>query len=584
MKIITVIILIVGLVTQFVFTQEKSNEVIAFKNVNLIPMTSEKVVPGQTVVIKKDRIMEIGESEKVNIPEDAFIIDGTGKYLLPGLADMHTHYGGTLEKSDLNLFVAYGVTTIRDLPQGSPPTLVKLREEIKEGKRFGPQIFVANHIMGIEIDPSQSIQSSKNSGYDGVKLNSYFTTKEFIETVTMADKSGVYTCGHLPFLVSFDDVLNSGFKESSHVLEVAWYLPAIDIQSMQRPDSAINLILQKLFEEYSRYINLSDKEIENIYRPRIKVIVDKIGERDFSFSTTLIADYDIMNKVLNIDTIKNSSYSQYISKAFWDDIKAGKDKHFNMFPSPNYAAMVYKTLCMILHELIDQKKFLVLGTDVGPTYLSYIPGLSVHQELKLLVDNGLTPYQALLTATKNAAIITNKMCGVDNFGTIEVGKKADLLLLENNPLIDITNTQKIHGVFIQGEYYKQDKLDSIKNIQKQNIGNLVMDRYKKGGIDEAIKLYHSLKNDNYFNKYYYSENTLIILAYELLKMNSLEDALKLFLLNVEEYPNAPNSYDSLGEVYLKMDKKQLAIDNYKKALSMDPNFENSIKVLKKLEK
>ncbi len=163
--------------------QEESNTIIAFINVNLIPMTSEKVVPKQTVVIEKGRIMEIGESGQVSIPEEAFIIDGTGKYLLPGLADIHTHYAGTLEKADFNLFVAYGVTTIRDLPQGSPPTLLKLRDEIKAGNRFGPQIFVANHLMGIELDPSQSIRASKTCGYDGVKLNSYFTTKEFLETM-----------------------------------------------------------------------------------------------------------------------------------------------------------------------------------------------------------------------------------------------------------------------------------------------------------------------------------------------------------------------------------------------------------------
>lgn len=198
-----------------------------------------------------------------------------------------------------------------------------------------------------------------------MKLNSFFTTKEFLETVSASDKSGVYTLGHLPFLVSFNDILNSGYKESSHVLELAWYLPTIDIKSIRRPDSAIELILKELFDDFSRYMNLPDEEIENIYRPRIKAIVDKIGGRDFSFSTTLVADFDIMNKVLNIAAIKNLDYSQYISKIFWEDIQTGNDKHFKMFPSPGYAAMVYKTLCVILHELIAQDKFLVMGTDVG---------------------------------------------------------------------------------------------------------------------------------------------------------------------------------------------------------------------------
>jgi tetratricopeptide (TPR) repeat protein len=313
-------------------------------------------------------------------------------------------------------------------------------------------------------------------------------------------------------------------------------------------------------------------------------LVDQIGDRDFAFSTTLITDYDIMNKMLNIDTIKYSSYSEYIPKSFWENINSGKDKHFNMFSDPRYSAMVYKMACMILHELHAQKKLLVLGTDVGPTYLSYIPGLSVHKELELLVDNGLTPYQALLTATRNAAEVTKKMCGKDDFGTVEVGKRSDLILLDGNPLADIRNTQMINGVFIQGAFFERGKLDSIKNLPKQGLRNLIMERYKTGGIDQAIALYLSLKNDNYFNLYFYNENTLLIIAYELFKMNFLEDALKLFLLNAEEYPAAPNAFDSLGEIYLKMDKKELAIKSYKKALELDPGFESSVKALKELEK
>ena len=573
------------LVVQTSFSQQnKPFEVIAFQNVNLVPMTSEEVLADQTVVIKNSRIAEIGKSGKVKIPKGALIIDGKRKYLMPGLTDMHTHYGETLEKSYLNLFVAYGVTTIRDLPQGSPATLLSLREEIRKGSRLGPQLFVANHIMGLEPDPSLLIEASKKCGYDGVKFNSYFSTKEFLETTAVANRSGVYAFGHLPFLVGFGDILSSGYREASHVLELAWYLSDTEIQPGQKPDEAFDTILKELFNQFDKYLALSGRDFEDYYGPKIKALVDQIGDRDFAFSTTLIADYDIMNKMLNIDTIKYSSYAGYIPKSFWENINSGKDKHINTFSDPRYSAMVYKMACMILHELHAQKKLLVLGTDVGPTYLSYIPGLSVHKELELLVDNGLTPYQALLTATRNAAEVTKKMCGRDDFGTVEVGKRSDLILLDGNPLADIRNTQRINGVFIQGAFFERGKLDSIKNLPKQGLRNLIMERYKSGGIDEAIALYLSLKNDNYFNLYFYNENTLLINAYELFKMNFLEDALKLFLLNAQEYPAAPNAFDSLGEIYLKMDKKELAIKSYKKALELDPGFENSVKALKELEK
>lgn len=582
MKSIVGIILFILCMDICVLSQEQ-NQITAFKNVNLLTMTSDKVLPHQTVIICNERIVEIGYYKKVKIPENALIIDGTGKYLMPGLADMHTHYGETLEKSYLNLFIAYGVTTIRDLPQGYPPSILKMRQDINSGERLGPQIFVANHIMGIEPDPVQLVRSSKSSGYDAVKLNSYFTTEEFIKTVNEANKSSIYTLGHMSFLISLEEVINSGYKEASHVLELLWYMSDTDLGSISDPEVAWTKILSDLFGQFDQYKNLPDEEIENICRPAIKSIVEKIGDTDFSFCTTLITDYDIMNKMMYIDTIKNSSYAQYISKTFWDDLKSGNDKHVQLFSDPVYSAMVYKMSCLILKELIAQKKFLVLGTDVGPTYLSYIPGLSVHQELALLVDNGLTPYQALTMTTSNASLIAGKMCGKDDFGTIESGRRADLLMLEDNPLLDISNTLKINGVFIQGKFFASSSLDSIKNISKQGIRNLVMECYNSKGVDAAIQLYHNLKEENYYNQYFYNENTLNIIGYDLLKMDATDDALKIFKLNVEEYPYAPNVYDSLGEIYVKLDQKEKAIESYKKALSLDPGFVSSINALKVLE-
>lgn len=564
--------------------QNQTEETFVFKNVNLIPMTSEKVVPNQTVLIVKKRIVKTGKDRQVKIPKNATIIDGTGKFLFPGLADMHTHIGETLTKSYLNLFVSYGVTTVRDLPQGSPPSILSLREEIKSGKRFGPQLFVANHLIGFEAAPEQNILPTKNCGYDGVKLNSLFTTDAFQKTVSTANRSGLYAFGHFPFLMSLDEILNSGYRESSHILELAWYLSSVDVKSAPNAEVASDRVLKELFGQIEKCQTLTEQEQIELYRPRIKAIVDKIGTREISFCTTLIADYDIMNKVLNLDEIRNSSYAPYISAAFWNDIKSGTDKQLNLFPNPADSKIIYLLDCLFLKELIAQNKFIVLGTDVGPTYLSIIPGYSVHQELKLLVENGLTPYQALLTATKNAAVIGGRMSGRDDFGTIVPGNRADLLLLDKNPLEDIGNSLTISGVFIQGDFYTRNRLDSIQAIDMQSLKKMVLEQYKSRGINEAINYYQSLKNDNFFNRYFYNENTLVIIGYELIKTDSLQDALKIFQLNAKEYPTAPNAFDCLGEVYLRLNDRPSALVNYKKALQIDPNFANSKEQLAELEK
>lgn len=569
------------LIASSCFSQEN---ITAIYNVSLIPMTSDTVLPGQTVLIKDGIIYENGSSSKIIIPSNAFIIDGTGGYLMPGLADMHTHIGNIREYPDLNLFAAYGVTTVRDLPQGSPPSILKMNMEINAGKRFGPSIIIANHIMGIESDPSKSVYASKINGYDGVKMNSYFTPEEFLETTAEAKKHGVYAFGHLPFLVSFENILNSGYNESTHVLELAWDLTDVDIKNVREPDSVFSLIRLQLFDEFSRNKDLPEEAFEKTYKPRIKNVVDKIGDRDFSISTTLVAEYDIMIKLLFIDTLKNSAYSKYISKYFWEDINTGNDKHFNMYPDPQYTKLIYRIACMIFKELIAQKKMLVLGTDVGPTYLSFIPGYSVHQELKLMVDNGLTPYQAIQTATVNAAVIAQKMTGKGNFGMVKKGMRADLLLLDENPFEDINNAQKIKGVILRGKYFTREELDSVKTIKHQNIYKKLVEAYKAGGYDELTTQYQAFKDDNYFNKYYYTENTLLRVAYDLIEANLPEEALKVFVLNAAEYPEASNAFDSLGETYLKLGERNLAIENYRKAVQIDPNFQNSVKVLSELVK
>ena len=578
-----VAIVIISMTFKLAFCQDNTDNIYAINGVNIITMTSEEIIVNQTVLVKGNRIIGINDLDKVKIPDEALIIDGTGKYLIPGLADMHTHYGETLDYSYLNLFAAYGVTTIRDLPQGYPATLLKMRDEIRSGKRFGPQIIVANHLMGNETDPSSSIQPTGRSGYDGVKLNSHFTADEFKETVAEANKCGLYTLGHIPFTVDIEDLLASGYQESSHVLELTWYLAEIDRELIGSPQEAEERTLTNLFTQFSGIYNLSDDEIEKLYRAKIKSIVGKIADSGLSFTTTLITDYDIMKKMLDIESIKNSDYSNYISSTFWNKLQSGKDKHINLFEHKEYARLVYKISCMLFKELVENDILLVLGTDVGPTYLSYIPGLSVHDELKLLVENGLTPYQALLTSTRNASIISKKMCGADDFGTIEVGKRSDLVLLENNPLDDIANTRNITGVLIHGNYYEKTRLDSIKNIRKEGIRPYLTDVYEKEGIDETVKHYYSFKEENYFNEYFYNENTLLIIAYELLNKNLFEDAIKLFALNTKEYPYSSNAFDSLGEAYLKSGNKELAIENYEKSLELDPQNNNAREIMKTLK-
>ena len=169
--------------------QPATGEIIAFRNVNLVPMTANKVIRAQTVIVSEGIISGIGPSGDVSIPADATAIDGAGKYLMPGLADMHTHLNDSMfEYPFFNLFLANGVTTIRDLAQGSPPSVLHYRCEIESGKRLGPNILAAYTIWGRENDIVGLVAGQRALGYECLKVNSFFSPAGF-DTVMRETKS-----------------------------------------------------------------------------------------------------------------------------------------------------------------------------------------------------------------------------------------------------------------------------------------------------------------------------------------------------------------------------------------------------------
>ena len=187
---------------------QSAEGVTAFANVNLVSMTSAHRLPGQTVLIRGGTILRIGDSKSLPIPRGATVIDGTGKYLMPGLADMHVHSGTReWETPDYNLFLANGVTTVRDLTQGGPvASIKKWSADFNVKKRLGPTIYNAWTIWGWEPHATETVPIVKSNGYDCLKINSYFTRAEFFHIIQGAKEAGRYTIGHVPQPLSMEDV------------------------------------------------------------------------------------------------------------------------------------------------------------------------------------------------------------------------------------------------------------------------------------------------------------------------------------------------------------------------------------------
>jgi tetratricopeptide (TPR) repeat protein len=570
-----------------VFPRDRSNDIIVFKNVNLISMTSAKVIPHQTVLIKGNTIFKIGNSKSLSTPKGAIIVDGNGKYLMPGLADMHVHFGlREWETPDANLFLANGVTTIRDLTQGeSVSSIKKWCVDFNSKNRLGPTIYDAWTIWGNESQVMATVPLIKTNGYDCLKVNDFLSRADFFNVLKKAKESGIYTLGHIAYPVTIDDVIASGMEELSHVelLPIALiHDPQFDsVAKEQWGDEMLKRMFGLLGPVHQ---DQSGSGLQKV-KARLAAEIRKLQGKDVVVTTTLVCDQAMALMYNDLKRISERPDSCYLAPRFWDDLKNGKEKN-SFFRGREWAAQLFYDLVLYSMDEIRKNRIpIVAGTDTGPVFMGIVPGFSLHDELQLLIDCGYAPYEALSAATRDASKIIAKMTGRDEFGTIEPGKRADLLLLENNPLSNIASARNPLGVMTAGVWLDKGKLNELLQIKRKLVTPILREVAKKTSSAEAVVAeYEKLVGTNRLNDYYMGEPVLTTLGYDFLKLVMIDEAIKIFKFNVGEYPYAANVYDSLGEAYLKKGDKSLAIENYRKALSMDPSFESSRNALRELEK
>jgi tetratricopeptide (TPR) repeat protein len=224
---------------------------------------------------------------------------------------------------------------------------------------------------------------------------------------------------------------------------------------------------------------------------------------------------------------------------------------------------------------------ILAGTDASNPFC--MPGFGLHDELGLLVKAGLTPMQALQSATLNPARFNDQE---KDLGTIQKGKIADLLLLDANPLDDISNTRKIDSVIYGGKVLSRSDLDKmLADVEviasRQPISEVMVKTIEEKGVATAIQQYRELEAGQP-DKYDFGENELIGLGYQLIHGKKLPEAIEIFKLSVEIFPNSYNTYDSLAEAYMDNGDRNLATQNYQKSLQLNPGNTNATEMLKKL--
>ena len=435
---------------------DRSDGALVLTNLTLVDVRSGELRPKQTLVIKDNRIVSAGPSQTVAETAKSRSIDCSGLYAIPGLWDMHVHLvfgdwfpGG--ENISLPLFVANGVTSVRDM--GSELEVIqKWRGEIDSGQLTGPRIhssgpmldgpkprFPSSVAITTAEDGRRAVDDLKQRGADFIKLQSLIPRDAVFAIAEEAKKQGIAFEGHVPDSVRASEMSNAGMKSFEHL---------IGIFEGSSP----------LEDEFLKG-NKTEERFLATYDPVRTGALAKILARNGTWQCPTLV-WERGGNLIDATDFSKDTRTKYVPAAW----KAKTWKRFTEEITQGYGGddlsvrkkFVSKEL-EVVHMLHEHGVGFLAGTDT-PAGVYIFPGFSLHEELQRFVAAGFTPLEALQTATMNPA----RFFGMESqLGTIEGGKLADLVLLNANPLQDISNTQKISAVVANGRYFSRKELDEM---------------------------------------------------------------------------------------------------------------------------
>ena len=550
-----------------------------------------------TVIITKNRIACINKTEELQPPQVAQVIDAKGRFLIPGLWDMHAHRSDVRQ---LPLFIANGVTGVRIM--WGFPVHYAWRDEISRGALIGPRIIIASPIIdgpkpfwpgsisvSNEVEARQAVRQVKENGADFVKIYELLPRRAFYAIADESRKLGIPFAGHIPWSVSATEASDAGQKCVEHLGgAVSWgiLLDCSDKEEELRKEGA------KAFEDISMQGPLTSSQLETLRSFPKKVLTtynsmkaDALFPRFARNKTWFCPTLAVLRSIgyLNDKDFTDDRRLKYMKKNTKKNWDVKNNPLFSTWTEEEWAVsrMIYQKELEVVGAMRRAGVDMLAGTDEPNPFC--FPGFSLHDELGLLVEAGLTPMEALQAATYKAAEFLGMM---DSLGTVEEGKIADLVLLEADPLEDIGNSRKIAAVVVDGRYYPREALDSMLARTEAiaslaSIAEPLLKTITEKDISSAIKQYHELKAKQP-DAYDFTEGELNSLGYRLLGTKKTREAIEIFKLNVEIYPQSYNVYDSLAEAYLVNDDKELAIKNYAKSLELNRFNWSAVETLKKL--
>ncbi len=416
-------------------------------------MDKEEVLANQDVVVMNGVITVIGQTSKVKYSKAAIVVDGTGKYLLPGLAEMHAHVPPVDDiepmKEVLMLFTLNGVTTIRGML--GHPVHLELRSKIQSGEIIGPRFITSGpsfngNSIKTTADAEAMVREQKKAGYDFLKLHPGLTKENFAAIVATAKEMDIPFAGHVSFDVGVWSAIAAGYATIDHMDGfVESLVPGIENIDEQQAG------LFGLF--------IADKTDE----AGIQKLMDSLRNHHIWVVPTQALAERWFHPTRDAEALGNEPEMKYMDPATvnnWINTKK------NLLKNPSYRSATVTKLIELRKKLIaacnKNNVGLLLGSDAPQVF--DVPGFSVYHELRYLVDAGLTPYEALKTGTVNVG----KFLSRADIGVIKTGAVSDLLLLNGNPLKDVTQAKNIEGVMMGDRWFPKSFIDAeLKKLEKK---------------------------------------------------------------------------------------------------------------------
>jgi len=417
--------------------------VVAFVGVSVLPLDSDRVLENQTVVVRGDRIEAMGPSASTPVPAGAAQIDGRGRYLMPGLADMHIHLlPGEGAASDpagqqLSLLLANGITTARALV--APPSALALRDRVARGELTGPMLRVAGpsfHGKSVQ-NPEQArqrVREQKAAGYDLLKTHGGLSRETYDAMMAEAKALGLRVSGHVTQEVGLPHALASG-------------------QQIEHLDGYLAALLPPGDKTQVDQVEFGDA-LARMSPARIPALAEATKQAGI-FNSPTLALFEIVASDGAVPELRTSRQLRYVPSTAVDkwmkELLTGPLAEASV-PGKHRFLELRRQVLQGLHAAGAP---LLVGSDSPQLFM--VSGFAFHQEMEAMASTGLPPLTVLQAATRNAAAYFGES---DQWGSVAPGQRADLLLLNANPLQDVKLTRAIVGVMVRGQWLPRSELDA----------------------------------------------------------------------------------------------------------------------------